>query len=103
MNKLTELFYDLSGSIGKENRLNNELKSEQEKIQSLKSEILNNKDLNHSLSTVGIVHDGKIYKKIRTPFNNARHFDDEQYYLEISDYVEPVNSFALNEIGDSNE
>ena len=53
----------------------------------LKEEILNEPELHEILTTVGVVLDGKIYKKVVTP-----NCVENSYYLCVQDYIEPVQS-----------
>ena len=102
--KFHGLFFDFSSKTDEALRLEEQLEKVKQEAQLLKEEILNEPKLHEALTTVGIVHDKMIYKKVEKPFCANRQHDEQGYYLDIQDYIEPVSSFQLDvKLGDNNE
>lgn len=99
---LHNLFYGFSDKINEALRLEDSLIKANEQVKSFKEQIINEPKLHEILTTVGIIHDKKLYKKLERP--SATDPDVASYYFDIQDYIEPVNSFQLDEkLGDNNE
>lgn len=93
------LFYDFNGKTDEALRLEDQLDKAKQEAQLLKEEILNEPKLHEILTTVGIVHDKKLYKKVSCDKPCSGKF-----YLDTQDYIEPVNSFQLDsKLGENNE
>ena len=93
------LFYDFNGKTDEALRLEDQLEKAKQEAQLLKEEILNEPKLHEILTTVGIVHDNNLYKKVSCDKPCSGKF-----YLDIQDYIEPVNSFQLDsKLGENNE
>lgn len=95
----SNLFYQFNDKTNEALRLEGQLDEIKQEAEQLKKIILNEQRLHGILTTVGIVHDKKLYNKISTDKPCSGHFR-----LEIKDYIEPVNSFSLDsKLGESNE
>jgi len=88
---LNNLFCDFSQTTENLLRLSDELCSETTKKESIKDKILSNEDLHETLTTVGVVLGGNIYKKVSCdkPCSGA-------FYLDVKDYIEPIPAFMLD-------
>lgn len=105
---LHNLFYGFSDKTNEVLGLEDLLIETQKKVQSFKEQILNEGKLHVILTTVGIVHEKKIYKKLIKIENKGRYDstvkDSDQYYLDVQDYIKPFASYSLDsELGESNE
>lgn len=103
MKTLNEIFFDYSSKINDALRYEDLLQKAKQEAELFKEEILTEPKLHEILTTVGVVHNGKLYKKIATIRNENR-----SYFLDIQDYIEPVQSVLLDalldaKLGDSNE
>lgn len=104
MKTFNGVFYDFNNKVEEALRLEDMLQKAKQEADLLKEEILNEPKLQKILTTVGVVHDKKLYKKVAIPHIKDRPHDEKGYYLDIQDYIEPVNSFQLDEkLGDNNE
>lgn len=104
MKTFNGVFYDFNSKVDEALRLEDSLQKAKQEAELLKEEILNEPKLHEILTTVGIIHDKKIYKKVQKPFCANRQHDDQGYFLDIKSYVEPVQSFQLDaKLGDNNE
>lgn len=106
MKTFNGVFYDFSSKVDEALHLEDSLQKAKQEAELLKEEILNEPKLHQILTTVGIIHDNKLYKKkiksgaMRTESGIAV----PDYYLSVEDYIEPVNSFQLDtKLGDNNE
>jgi len=99
MKTFNGVFYDFNSKVDEALRLEDMLQKAKQEADLLKEEILNEPKLHEILTTVGIIHDKKLYRKVATHNN-----DKTPYVLDIQDYIEPVNSFQLDaKLGDNNE
>jgi len=106
MKTFNGVFYDFSSKVDEALRLEDSLQKAKQEAELLKEEILNETKLHEILTTVGIIHDKKLYMKKIT--GNAKRDENNkatpEYYLDIQDYIEPVQSFQLDaKLGDNNE
>ena len=104
MKTFNGVFYNFNSKVDEALRLEDSLQKEKQEAELLKEKILNEPKLHEILTTVGIIHDKKLYKKVAVPHNENRPHDEQAYYLDIQDYIEPVQSFQLDaRLGDNNE
>ena len=103
MKTFNGVFYDFTSKIDEALRLEESLQKVKQEFELLTKEILNEPKLHEALTTVGIVHDKKLYKKVAALHNQNRTHNSRAYYLDIQDYIEPVQLFELDKLGDNNE
>lgn len=93
------LFWDFNLKNDEALELEDKLYKAKEEARLLKEEILNEPKLHETLTTIGIIHDKKLYRK-----KQCNPIVGSTYYLDIQDYIEPVQSFQLDsKLGDNNE
>jgi len=98
MKTFNGVFFDFNSKVDEALRLEDMLQKAKQEAELLKEEILNEPKLHEILTTVGIIHDKKLYMK--KEYGGV----PDKYYLDIQDYIEPVQSFQLDaKLGDSNE
>jgi len=98
------VFYDFKSKVENALQLEDALDKAKQEAELLKEEILNEPKLHAILTTVGIVHDKVLYKKVAVPHNENRPHDKQAYSLDVEEYVDPVQSFQLDaKLGDNNE
>lgn len=99
-----DLFWSFDQNTKEALRLKDMLQKAKQEADLLKEEILNEPKLHEILTTVGIIHDKKLYKKVVANNMPISKSAEPHYYLDIQDYIEPVNSFQLDaKLGDNNE
>lgn len=102
MKTFSGLFYDFTSKTEEALNLEEKLEKAKEEAKLLKEEILNDPKLHTLLTTTGIIHDNKIHKKIERASELNGHAPS--YYLDVQDYVEPLNSYSLDvRLGEGNE
>ncbi len=102
MKTFSSLFFDFTSKTDEVLDLEEKLEKAKEEAKLLNEEILNDPKLHELLTTTGIIHDKKLHKKI----DRARKRDVHvaSYYLDVQDYVEPLNSYSLDSrLGEDNE
>ena len=92
MKTLNELFFDYSNKVNDALRYEDLLQKAKQEAELFKEEILNEPKLHEILTTVGVVHNGKLYKK-EIPWPTR---DIEVYCLDVQDYIGPVQSVLLD-------
>ena len=89
---LHNLFFGFQASTSKSLDLEDQLEAAKKEIESLTVEILATPELHETLTSTGVVYDGHpgtlIFKKLKTAKG--------VYYLDIDDYVAPINAFMLD-------
>lgn len=107
---LSSLFYDYSSKLDEVVRLENLVGDIHKDIQSLENQILKCDELHEALTTVGILHNNVVYRKI--PRLNVTAYESGyetqkpenlNYTLSTKDYILPKYSFELDEKVDTNE
>ena len=90
------MFFNLTNKFDEIAFLEEQIREKEENYQLLIKEILSNESLHETLTGVGIVHKGKIYKKIKKPFNGEGSNNEQVYYLNAQTHIEPVHSCNLD-------
>ena len=104
MKTLNDIFYDFNSKVDEALHLEELLENAKQESELLKKEILNEPNLHEILTTVGIIHNKKLYKKVSAPYKENRTYDEKAYILDVQDYIEPVYSCQLDaKLGDNNE
>ena len=88
---LLNLFYGFQRETNTALRLEDELEAAQKGIQDFTKQILSAPELKEALTTTGIVHGGLIFKKKMNTLAGTQAF-----YLDVENYVEPVNAYMLD-------
>lgn len=92
------LFYDYSGKCSELTIVEKQLEQVTAQKKDILEEILNEPKLHDVLTTVGIVHDNIVYKKIPVINHTGHEAQSEgglKYYLSTQNYTPPKHSFEL--------
>lgn len=109
MKPLNNVFFDLSGKFEEVLRYEELILKSKEEYELLKEEILEDKRLHEALTTVGISHNGVIYRKVKKTGeikldSTKTPKQSDVWYLDAEDYNEPLNSYQLeSKLGGNNE
>lgn len=100
MKTFNGIFHDLSFANKEIAELEKQIVEKRKFIEKKKKDILNNVQLHDVLTTVGVIHEGEIFRKrfneskalgIPTPTVNG-----SKYHLKVDLYAEPINSYQLD-------
>lgn len=103
MRSISEVFYDFTAKEAEATRLKVLAKDAEKEAEKLRAVILDESRLHDILTTTGVVHGRRIYKKMAINHDESVARKSTCYYLTSSEYNPPINSFQLDDAIDYEE
>lgn len=94
VHNLSDLFYGYNTSLQDVIDNRERLEKSEVEFEEFKEAIKSSSELSETLKTIGITHNGAIFKLV--PSHNAD--EENDFYLSVEEYKEPLGSYSVNNL-----